>query len=86
MSLLTIELPVEEEAKLGSKANRAGIDLSTYVHRLIVADISRPDINEVLKPARDAFAASGMTEEELTEVILKAKKQMRIDRRTNETK
>jgi hypothetical protein len=40
----------------------------------------RPSIDQVLQPIRDAFDASGMTEDELVDLLVKAKKEMRKDR------
>jgi hypothetical protein len=80
---LTIQLPNEDEARLAMKAKRAGLDLPTYVERVLKAEMSRPPLAEILKPVQDAFAESGMSEDELSEMLVKAKKQMRADRRSN---
>jgi len=79
---VTIQLPIEDEARLAMKAKHAGVDLPTYVERLLKAEMSRPPLEEILKPVQDAFANSGMSEDDLTELLLKAKKQMRVDRRS----
>jgi hypothetical protein len=80
---VTIQLPVEDEARLAMKAKQAGVDLPTYLERLLKAEVSRPPLDAVLKPVRDAFAESGMTEDELSDLLVKAKKQMRAERRSN---
>jgi hypothetical protein len=77
---LTIQLPTEDEARLAMKAKSAGVDLSTYVERLLKAEISRPALDEMLKPVHDAFVGSGMSEDGLSELLVKAKKQMRAER------
>lgn len=79
---LTIQLPIEDEARLAIKARRAGVDLPTYVERVLKAEVSRPPLDEILTPVRDAFAESGMGEDELSELLVKAKKEMRADRRS----
>jgi hypothetical protein len=79
---LTIELPTEDEARLAMKARQAGVDLPTYVERLLKAEMSRPALEEILKPVQDAFAESGMSEDDLSELLVKAKKEMRADRRS----
>ncbi len=78
---LTIQLPTEDEACLALKAKHAGVDLPTFVQRVLKAEISRPSIEELLKPVHDAFADSGMSENELSELLVQAKKQMRAERR-----
>jgi hypothetical protein len=79
---LTIQLPVEDEARLEMKAKNAGVDLPTYVERVLRAEISRPPLTEILKPVQDAFVDSGMSEDDLSELLVKAKKEMRADRRS----
>ena len=78
---LTIQLATEDEVRLALKAKSAGVDLPTYVERLLKAEISRPALDDILKPVHDAFASSGMTEDELSDLLVNAKKQMRADRR-----
>ena len=79
---LTIQLPVVDEARLVIKAKDAGVDLPTYVERVLRAEISRPPLTDILKPVQDAFVDSGMSEEDLSELLVRAKKEMRADRRS----
>jgi hypothetical protein len=78
---LTIELPAQAEARLAEKARQAGIDMPTYVERLLEAEATRPPLEEMLKPIHDAFHDSGMSEEQLSDLLVKAKKEMRAQRR-----
>lgn len=77
---LTIQLKIEDEARLAMKAKHAGVDLPTYVERVPKAEVSRPPLDEMLKPVQDAFAKSGMSEDELGDLLVKAKKEMRAER------
>jgi hypothetical protein len=77
---LTIQLPHDDEARLAMKAKEAGVDLPTYVERLLKADVSRPPIEEILQPVQDAFDQSGMSEDDLSNLLVQAKKDMREDR------
>jgi hypothetical protein len=79
---LTINLPVKDEQRLAEKAKHAGLDLPTYVERVLKAEVCRPALEEVLKPVRDAFSDSGMSENDLSELLVKAKKEMRAERRS----
>jgi hypothetical protein len=79
---LTIQLQMEDEARLALKAKHAGVDLPTYVERVLKADVSRPPLEEILKPVHDAFVKSGMSEDDLSDLLVKAKKDMRTDRRS----
>ena len=79
---LTIQLPREDEALLAMKAKHAGVDLPTYVERVLKAEMSRPPLDEILKPVQEAFVESGMSEDDLSELLVRAKKEMRADRRS----
>ncbi len=83
---LTINLPAEAEARLAEQAKAVGVDVPTYVERILRAAASRASLDEVLKPIRDSFHESGMTEDELSDLLVKAKKAMRADRRTRRGK
>ena len=81
---LTLELPEEEQRLLVQKAAAAGLDVRTYVERIVRVAAARPPIDEVLRPIREAFLASGMTDEELGELLEKAKHEMRAERRARQ--
>jgi hypothetical protein len=78
---IAIELNSEDEARLTQKASIAGVDVPTYVERILHVEASRPPLDAILKPIRDAFDQSGMTGEELDDLLVKAKKEMRKDRK-----
>ena len=79
---LTIQLPAEAEARLTEQAKAIGVDMPTYVERILRVAASRTSLEEVLKPIRDAFHESGISEDELSGLLVKAKKKMREDRRS----
>ena len=83
---LTINLPAEAEARLAEQANAIGVDVRTYVVRILSVAASKTSLDEVLKPIRRSFRKSGMTENELSDLLVKAKKEMRADRRTRRDK
>jgi hypothetical protein len=83
---LTINLPADAEARLAEQATSIGVDVPTYVERILRAAASRTSLDQVLKPIRRSFRESGMTEDELSEILVKAKKEMRADRRTRRDK
>jgi hypothetical protein len=78
---LTIRLSAEDETRLAMKAKHAGVDLPSYVERVLRAEVSRPPLDDVLKPVHEAFAESEMSEDELSDLLVKAKKKMRAERR-----
>lgn len=67
---LTIQVPKNIGAVLGEKARNQGKDVAEYVENLIEKDVDRrKTLDEILAPLRKDFAESGMTEDELDELI-----------------
>ncbi len=67
---VVLELKAEVEEALRKKALANGFDIDVYLQRLIERDVERAKtLDEILAPARKSFAESGMTEEELNEII-----------------
>lgn len=67
---LTIHVPKNVGAILEEKAKSNGKDVVEYVEDLIEKDIDRSKtLDEILAPIRKNFSESGMTEEELDELI-----------------
>jgi len=79
---LTLNLAEKEAQRLAAKAQAAGVDVQTYVERIVRAAAASPPLDEVLRPIRDAFHASGMSDEELGELLEHAKHEIRRERRT----
>ena len=83
---LTIHVPKNIGAILEEKAKSSGKDVSEYVEDLIEKDIDRPKtLDEILAPVRKNFAESGMTEEELDELI-ESERQARWEEKHDKTK
>ncbi len=78
---LTITLSPEAVRWATDRAALLGEDVSTYVARLVeqVAGTS-PSLDEVLAPVRQAFAESGMTDDELGDLLEDAKHAARAGR------
>jgi len=67
---LTIHVSKNIGAVLEEKAKNQGKDVAEYVEDLIEKDIDhRKTLDEILAPVRKNFAESGMTEDELDELI-----------------
>lgn len=65
--VLTVDIPQPIESKLAEKAKAAGVDLSTYAQRVLKAEALLPSLEEALAPVRQAFAKSGLTEDQVIE-------------------
>jgi hypothetical protein len=75
---LTVPLSPETEAKLVAKARAMGIDLGTYAARLLGRSVSaRAILEEISGEAGINFKKSGMTEEELGELLEREKHEAR---------
>jgi len=67
---VVLELKPEIEEALQKKAKANGFELNVYLEKLIEKDVDRvKTIDEILAPVRKNFAESGMTEDELDELI-----------------
>jgi hypothetical protein len=79
---LTISIPAEAEAKLKMRAAASGQDLSSYVAKLVSRFAEPPTPLEKLSgPIYQKFLESGMTDDELGDLLEQAKHEMRADRR-----
>ena len=79
---LTINLSPEVTRWATDRATILGEDLSVFVARLVerAAGIL-PPLDEVLAPVRQAFADSGMTDDELGDMLEDVKHAARAERR-----
>ena len=64
-----MSVPKEVESVLAQKAAAEGKDIKSFVEGTITTQALRPKLDETLAPVRVDFAASGMTEDELDEVV-----------------
>ena len=75
--MLSIPISPEVEAKLKAKAAVAGIDMQTFAALTLERAASRPSLDELLAPLRAEFEASGMSEQQLVELLEAAKHELR---------
>ena len=82
---LSISIPDEVEATLKAKAELAGTDLASYVRALLEQNAARPmSLEEISGPVAADFEKSGMTEDELGDLLETAKHAMRKERRAQQ--
>ena len=74
---VTIELPPKTEQLLRDQAKAAGADLNAYVLKLVDDAAARRSLDALLAPLRSEFADSGMSDEELVNVIEEARSHYR---------
>ena len=80
--VLTISIPPEAEAKLKMRAAASGEDLAQYVARLVAHFAEPPTPLEKLSgPIYQRFLESGMTDDELGDLLEEAKHELRAERR-----
>lgn len=80
--VLSISISPEAEAKLKAKAAAAGVDVTTYAARHLEQMASPPpSVAQLSGPVAQAFAESGMSEDELAEFLEREKHAMRAERR-----
>ena len=74
---LAIALSPETEARLAAKARRAGMDISSYAAWLVEQDVTHPTLEEISGDLAERFKQTGMTEEELGELLEREKHEAR---------
>jgi hypothetical protein len=80
--VLNISISPKAEATLRAKAAAAGVDVATYAARQLELMATSPkSIKEISGPVGDAFAQSGMSEDELGEFLEEEKHSARTGRR-----
>ncbi|MEX2213161.1 MAG: hypothetical protein WD768_03470 [Phycisphaeraceae bacterium] len=79
--VLNISISPEAEARLRTLARTEGLDVNTFAARELERWIARPSLEEVLAPLRAEVAASGLSDDELTELLEEAKHEARAERR-----
>ena len=79
--VLSVSISSETEAKLKAKAAVAGIDVQTFAARALEREASRLSLHELLAPLRAEFETSGMSEDQLSDLLETAKHQLRNERR-----
>ena len=78
MTLTISDLSPEVERRLKSEAARLGVREADYVKRLIERDmLADRTFDEILMPVRADFRKSGITEDQLDEIVDRARKATR---------
>jgi ribosomal protein L12E/L44/L45/RPP1/RPP2 len=83
--VLMVLISEEAQAKLSARAQAAGMDVETFAARTLERVVSRPSLDEVLAPIRESFKQSGMTDDELSDLLEEAKHEARAARRGRRT-
>jgi hypothetical protein len=81
MTMLTIELPPDTQAKLEKRATETGQDMQTYVLTLIHRDVDSSTLRELFAPVREQIQESGVTDKELEAELETAISDVRRKRR-----
>jgi len=66
---IIITVPEEVERILEQRAAASGQDVKELVEDMVKDQALRPTLDEILAPVRKEFTASGMTENEMDELI-----------------
>jgi hypothetical protein len=83
--VLRIPISVDAEALLRAKAEKAGVDIESYAAAQLERLAARPrTLVELSGPVADAVATSGMSEEELADLLETEKHAMRRERRATQ--
>lgn len=70
---ITLDLPPDLERKVQDQARASGQDAGQYIQRVLERTLSTPSLDEVLAPFRAEVERSGITDDELDELVEKAR-------------
>lgn len=80
--VLSLSISAEAEARLKAKAAAAGVDVATYAARHLELMAAAPkSLRELSGPIAEAFARSGVSDDELSAFLESEKHAMRTERR-----
>jgi hypothetical protein len=79
---LTVSISTKAEVELKAKAAAAGVDLETFAAQQLerLATVTR-SVRELSGDAYEEFRASGMTDEQLGDLLEDAKHELRAEKR-----
>jgi hypothetical protein len=84
---ITITLPPDKEKELHERATAAGLDVGSFVQRVIEETLrARPTLDEILAPFRREVEESGMTDDELESFFREARDEVRAERKAKQGK
>jgi predicted DNA-binding protein len=79
---LSILLPPDAEARLQERARASGQDVAEYVRQLISRELEAPlSLLDAAEPFARAVDAAGVSDEEFTDILVKARDEARRERR-----
>ena len=80
---MTLAIPISEQAerRLADRARASGVDLTTFISRLLEAEAERPSARELSGEIFENFKRMNMTDEELAERLEDEKHAARAARR-----
>lgn len=78
--MLQISLTPEAESRLRERAAAIGREPADLARAIVERDVRRPTLEEISGPVYQEFIKSGMTDEELGDMLEEAKHTMRAEK------
>jgi len=83
---LTLHISEQAREKLAQRAAAGGADLAEYVSTIVEENAQKPlSLEEISGPVYQKFLESGMTDDELGDLLEKEKHAARAERRARQT-
>ena len=77
---ITVNISDEAGRMIFARANKEGKDVAAFAARVLEREAKKPSLDELLAPVRAQFAASGVTEEELTQIVKEERRAIRREK------
>lgn len=78
---ITFTIPDEIAKQLFTRANKEGKDVSTFMAKVAEREAKKPTLDELLAPVRRQFAESGLSEEDLTNIVREERRAIQKEKR-----
>ena len=77
---ITVNISDEAGRMIFARANKEGKDVAAFAARVLEREAKKPSLDELLAPVRAQFAASGLTEDELTQIVKQERRAIRSEK------
>ena len=77
---ITVNISDEAGKMIFARANNEGKEVSAFAAGVLEREARRPNLDKLLAKVRSQFAATGLTEDELTQIVKQERQAMKNER------
>ena len=77
---ITVNISDEAGRMIFARANKEGKDVAAFAAKVLEREAKKPNLDDLLARLRAQFAASGVTEDELTQLVKEERRAIRREK------